>query len=119
MPKTTKAPLSKKERDVIETELLRQRKRVLRSSQGLRELAAEEASTGGDAADKSSDAVTREHATLMATREGARYRAIQDALDRLHTAPETFGLCESCGDEIGFERLEFLPTTTACIQHAA
>lgn len=38
---------------------------------------------------------------------------IQEALQRIEEG--TFGVCESCGEEIGEKRLEARPVTTQCI----
>lgn len=38
---------------------------------------------------------------------------IQEALERIEQG--TYGLCETCGDEIGEKRLEARPVTTQCI----
>ena len=43
-------------------------------------------------------------------------RAIDQALERIHNG--TYGICEVCGKEIEEERLEAIPWTTLCIQHA-
>jgi DnaK suppressor protein len=39
---------------------------------------------------------------------------IEEALERIETG--SFGVCESCGDEIGEERLRARPVTTLCIE---
>jgi DnaK suppressor protein len=43
-------------------------------------------------------------------------KAIDDALERIQNG--TYGICEVCGKEIEEERLEAVPWTTLCIQHA-
>jgi RNA polymerase-binding protein DksA len=43
-------------------------------------------------------------------------RAIDDALERIKNG--TYGVCEVCGKEIEEERLQAVPWTTLCIQHA-
>ncbi len=42
--------------------------------------------------------------------------AIDDALERIENG--TYGICEVCGKDIEKERLEVLPWTTLCIEHA-
>lgn len=37
---------------------------------------------------------------------------------RLRLADGTYGLCERCGEPIGEERLEILPATPVCVEHA-
>ncbi len=39
---------------------------------------------------------------------------IREALQRIEDG--SFGICESCGDDIGTERLEARPVTTLCIE---
>lgn len=41
---------------------------------------------------------------------------IEKALERMDDG--TYGTCEVCGDEIGDARLEIMPATRRCIQHA-
>jgi RNA polymerase-binding protein DksA len=53
---------------------------------------------------------------LAATLEGNEERllqAIDSALQRIENG--TYGICQSCGQPIGAERLEALPWTTQCI----
>jgi DnaK suppressor protein len=46
-------------------------------------------------------------------REQKLLKKIDDALERI--ANGTFGICESCGKEIGYKRLKARPVTTLCI----
>src|SRR3990172_2867217 len=46
-------------------------------------------------------------------REQKLLKKIDEALERI--ANGTFGICESCGKEIGFKRLKARPVTTLCI----
>lgn len=43
----------------------------------------------------------------------ANLNQVSEALDRI--AAGTFGSCETCGGEIGAERLEAIPYATSCI----
>jgi len=47
-------------------------------------------------------------------RERKLISKIQEALGRIDDG--SFGICESCGEEIGDERLEARPVTTLCVQ---
>lgn len=40
--------------------------------------------------------------------------AVEQALDRL--AAGTYGLCQTCGRQIPFERLEAIPDTKVCVR---
>lgn len=46
-------------------------------------------------------------------RERKLIQKIQEAMQRLEEG--TYGICESCGEEIGDKRLEARPVTTQCI----
>jgi DnaK suppressor protein len=46
-------------------------------------------------------------------RERKLLNKIRSALERIDSGE--FGICEGCGDEIGYERLEARPVTTFCI----
>lgn len=47
-------------------------------------------------------------------RERKLITKIREALQRIEDG--TFGYCESCGDDIGIERLNARPVTTLCIE---
>ncbi len=46
-------------------------------------------------------------------RERKLISKIQEALMRLDD--DSYGICESCGEDIGFERLQARPVTTLCV----
>lgn len=46
-------------------------------------------------------------------RESKLIRKIKKALERIED--ETFGICETCGDDISIKRLKARPVTTQCI----
>jgi RNA polymerase-binding protein DksA len=66
-------------------------------------------------ADQGTDAMEREKAFLMASKEGRFLFHLNEALRRLYTTPEKFGKCETCGSDIGFDRLDALPHARLCI----
>ncbi len=67
---------------------------------------------GMDTYDLASEERDREISFILSDRERAKIGAIDDALERLGDG--TYGVCESCGLEIGEERLEALPFTRLC-----
>jgi RNA polymerase-binding transcription factor DksA len=67
-------------------------------------------------ADQGTDAMEREKAFLFASQEGRYLWHVNEALRRLYRSPETFGKCEQCGEEIGFDRLDALPHARLCIK---
>lgn len=67
-------------------------------------------------ADQGTEAQEREKAALFATKEGRYIYRLEEALRRLYSDPKTFGLCHTCGVEVGFERLDALPHARYCIE---
>lgn len=65
-------------------------------------------------ADIGTEAMEQEKQFLLASVEGRRLYAIDDALRRIYAEPNTFGVCTRCGQEIGYERLQVLPYATLC-----
>src|ERR1700739_70023 len=70
-------------------------------------------------ADQGTDAMEREKAFLFASQEGRYLWHVNQALRRLYHAPEKFGKCEQCGEDIVFERLRPLPHARLCIKGKA
>ena len=66
-------------------------------------------------ADQGTDAMEREKAFLMASKEGRFLWHLNQALRRLYQAPEKFGKCEQCAEDISYERLDALPHARLCI----
>ncbi|MCE2454524.1 MAG: TraR/DksA C4-type zinc finger protein [Gemmatimonadetes bacterium] len=66
-------------------------------------------------ADQGTEAMEREKAAVMATKEGRYLYRLEGALRRLRESPNTFGLCHTCGKEVGYPRLEALPHARYCI----
>lgn len=67
---------------------------------------------GMDAYDLASEERDREINFILSDRERSKIKEIDDALARV--ADGSYGICESCGLEIGEERLEALPFTRVC-----
>jgi len=66
-------------------------------------------------ADQGTDAMEREKAFLMASKEGRFLWHLNQALGRLYATPEKYGKCEQCGEDISYERLDALPHARLCI----
>jgi DnaK suppressor protein len=58
----------------------------------------------------------RETAYLLASEEGRRLVAVNQALDRLVRNPGRFGVCNACDRDIGYNRMEAVPYTELCIE---
>ena len=65
--------------------------------------------------DQGTEAQEREKAAAFATKEGRYLYRLEEALRRLYNDPKNFGTCHTCGEEVGFERLEALPHARYCI----
>jgi RNA polymerase-binding transcription factor DksA len=117
--------LTEAERSEIQRLLLAERERALdaigefdESVKDLRERAGELSLWDQHQADYGSESQEREKQFLLASVEGRRLYAIDEALSRLYKTPEDFGRCAECGRGIGMERLEVVPETRLCAEHA-
>jgi RNA polymerase-binding transcription factor DksA len=68
-------------------------------------------------ADEGTDTMEQEKNLMLLEKESERLTLIDSALTRLYKEPETFGQCETCGTEIGLERLDVVPWTRFCMEH--
>jgi RNA polymerase-binding protein DksA len=117
-------PLAKEERAHFEKRLLDEREKVIKQLAQFNESFAETLQgSDGDLsaysfhmADQGTDAMEREKAFLFASKEGRLLYHIDQALRRLYKTPEEFGICEQCGEDIGYERLDALPHARLCIR---
>jgi DnaK suppressor protein len=70
-------------------------------------------------ADEDEQALSEMMQTLASQRnrkQAERVEQIDRALQRLGNAPDQFGLCEDCEEEIGDRRLELMPFATLCLE---
>lgn len=117
--------LTDQERKTVEARLLGERERALDAlghfddlSQDLRDRAGELSLYDQHPADHGSESGEREKQFLLASVEGRRLYALDEALSRLYKTPEAFGRCDECGRDIAMERLDVVPETTLCAEHA-
>jgi DnaK suppressor protein len=66
-----------------------------------------------DLTDQASVETDQNFTLRLREREQKLLKKIDEALERI--ANGTFGICESCGEEISLKRLEARPVTTLCI----
>jgi DnaK suppressor protein len=66
-----------------------------------------------DPTDRASLEADRNFMLRIRDREHKLIKKIKKALERIEN--ETFGICESCGEEISINRLKARPVTTQCI----
>jgi DnaK suppressor protein len=77
----------------------------------------DEATTG--VADDDAQALSEMLQTLASTRNREKAQALQAidrALRKLRDAPDEFGQCEDCGEDIVARRLEVVPWAALCIE---
>ena len=124
-PHRTRTMLSEDQRRTIEQRLLAERGDTLDALEKFDERAVEFRDRAGELslydqhpADYATEAEEQEKDFLLASVEGRRLYAIDEALSRLYNAPDTFGVCEVGGETIEMERLEIIPETRLCARHA-
>ena len=115
--------LAKKQLAHLEKRLLDERDRALRAL-GLFDKMAKSGRESVDSdlsvytdhmADQGTEAMEREKAAVFASKEGRYLYRIEEALRRLYNDPKTFGVCHTCGTDVGLDRLDALPHARYCI----
>ena len=117
-------PLNKKQRVHLEKRLLAERDRARKAlgmfdqrTQADRDSSDSDMSSYTDhMADQGTEAQEREKAAAFATKEGRYLYRLEGALRRMYSDPDQFGVCHTCGLEVGFERLDALPHARYCIE---
>jgi RNA polymerase-binding protein DksA len=113
--------LNKKDLKHFEERLLSERKRLLSQlgylektmGQTQRESSGDLSAYSFHMADMGTDAMEREKAFLFASAEGRQLMSVDEALRRLYR--DQYGVCESCGKEIGKQRLDAMPQANLCV----
>ncbi|MGE5177183.1 MAG: TraR/DksA family transcriptional regulator [Hyphomicrobiales bacterium] len=113
--------LSKKDLKHYEQRLIEERKKLLGQmgylektlNQTQRDSAGDLSAYSFHMADMGTDAMEREKAFLFASAEGRLLYSVDEALRRLYR--NEYGLCQSCGKEIGKPRLEAIPHASLCV----
>ncbi|HML95337.1 MAG TPA: TraR/DksA C4-type zinc finger protein [Thermodesulfobacteriota bacterium] len=113
-----KKPAAKKPRtdwrEEIRLMLLQMRKELLQDvSQSMRAESDHLKFDIGDFYDHASTDRDRELALMLADREREKLTLVDDALKRIENG--TYGICESCEEEIDRERLAAMPFTKLCL----
>jgi RNA polymerase-binding protein DksA len=115
-----KPMLSKDQLGHLRQLLLAEQERLQRDTGNLdpNQLATEDNnSVGNHLAETASDMFEQENlASLQLARE-QRLAQVNHALERMEDG--TYGKCERCGRDIGYERLEAMPYTTLCVEDQA
>jgi RNA polymerase-binding protein DksA len=113
--------LTKKDLKHYEERLIEERKRLLGQigylertlNQTQRDSAGDLSAYSFHMADMGTDAMEREKTFLFASAEGRLLYSVDQALRRLYR--NEYGVCESCGKEIGKARLEAIPHASLCV----
>ncbi len=115
--------LAKKQLAHLEKRLLNERDRALKAL-GLFDKRAKSGRESVDSdlsvytdhmADQGTEAMEREKAAVSASKEGRYLYRIEEALRRLYNDPKNFGICHTCGTDVGVDRLDALPHARYCI----
>ena len=115
--------LAKKQLAHLERRLLDERDRALKAL-GLFDKIAKSGRESVDSdlsvytdhmADQGTEAMEREKAAVSASKEGRYLYRIEEALRRLYNDPKNFGVCHTCGTDVGLDRLDALPHARYCI----
>jgi RNA polymerase-binding transcription factor DksA len=116
-------PLNKKQLAHIEKRLQEERARALKALGLFDEMAKRDRESADSdlaaytdhMADQGTEAMEREKAAVFATKEGRYLYRLEEALRRLYNDPKSFGVCHTCGVDVGYERLDALPHARYCI----
>ncbi len=73
-------------------------------------------SHSGDSAEQAQERENDEVVDAIGNETAQSIRVIQSALERIESG--TYGVCDSCGDDIGRARLEAVPEATRCVDCA-
>ena len=116
-------PLTEKQRRHLARRLQEERTRALRTlNRSIGEHAeGDEQDRSGDLsvmplhqADLGTDAMQAELDASNATRLSRELAEIDAAIERLHSTPEKYGVCEDTGEDIPYARLDLIPWARTC-----
>jgi DnaK suppressor protein len=93
--------------------LMRQRDEILQNADDTMADMNDQTINYPDPTDRASIESDRSFTLRLRERERMLLTKINEALDRIENGD--FGICESCGGDISFQRLEARPVTTLCI----
>ena len=113
--------MTNEQREHFEQRLLKERQRVVKALRQLDENMSPQDEDGDlttypfHLADEGTDTMEQEQGFLLMSKEGRLLYDIDDALRRLYKTPDRYGVCESCGVEIAYERLDIVPWAVHCL----
>jgi DnaK suppressor protein len=108
--------LTEKQREQFEKILLKMREELLRSLRGriTQKVVPETEKEAGDLFDFATQGREKEYEYALTHRDQEKLYQIDDALRRLKKGE--YGLCEECGEPIGFKRLKAMPFARLCVR---
>ncbi len=117
--------MTDEQRSTLERRLVEERERVVQRA-GRHEEAIAGSDDDGDLtlyplhlADEGTDTMEQEKDLLLRSRDGSHMALIDNALRKIYKEPERYGVCENCGTEIPYDRLEMVPWTRFCMDCVA
>ncbi|MBF0539097.1 MAG: RNA polymerase-binding protein DksA [Nitrospirae bacterium] len=107
-------PLTSRQEDIqtIRSRLLMHKQQLLAEAEATL-TAMPDTAMFPDLGDQASAEIDRNYVLKLRGREQKLLKKIEKALEKIEKG--TYGLCESCGAEIEFKRLNARPVTTLCI----
>lgn len=107
--------MESKDNEFFRRELLKLREEVLKDAETTADVGAIKVKSEDlpDVVDRSSMETDRNFTLRLLDRERKLLKKIDEALARIENGE--FGMCESCGEDIGRERLTARPVATLCI----
>lgn len=106
--------MEKKELEFFRQMLNEQLNSILVRNEETRESMSEDAETYAETVDRATAESSRAFALRLLERDRKIVHKINQALKKIDDG--SFGICEECGDEIAFARLQARPMTTLCIE---
>lgn len=107
----------------LKKNLLEQKKQLEKQSESfslehgsLRDMTNELSTIDNHPADLGTELYEREKDMALKVHEDAELKKVNEALEAMNNG--SYGVCDECGESIPYERLEAVPYTTRCIEHA-
>lgn len=82
----------------------------------LRDMTGELSTADNHPADLGTELYEREKDLALKVHEESELLKVNEALEAMNKG--TYGVCDECGESIPYERLEAMPYTTRCMEHA-
>ena len=106
--------MKKKDLDFFKNHLTERLNELLSHADGTVNVMTQSKDRFADPTDRASHEAERNFELRIRDREHKLIKKIKKALDRIENG--TFGICDTCEEEISIERLKARPVTTQCIE---